>query len=643
MKISLNNKIVLAIISSIFSSILLSCSKPKIDTITGTQLVIPDYSGSKDFSLSAATGTRTFYGQMLIWDPNVTSEKVAEVLTLKRKANEAMVENIRALDDYMKTVLQPASVSLDRLVQEKQRIESEAGPRVRQQSLQVAQSWFENEVTQNLGSGAATLPNYSRNVFTSYCEAKLFTFGTSTALASMQFQTRPTALAVCESVYRAAGMFSDASCEPSSEAKNFFGCFWKHGILKTKIASRYSAAQKTAIEAMVSDNNFQKIFSGNTDANCSLIKIRGSNRIRTAATSDSVVNHILNGTKNQEFSCNGVQGTFSLSDAQPGSSPTEQASPAKIAGDLEARSVNCASMLCFVPTALADGSVVSDTALQWGTKISRQLMAFGSQSLSCGTARASWWTKNFVVFNAPLTIPSLPNAVCNESEATEYPNVFVADSDSAKAKQDVENAVADFQAKKMKACITFNDACDKNSAYNKLRDQEQSAASAASAAALQRGVAISVVPSFTINTQRSDNGIDIISVNIESKTSGEKWTICLNNGAVANCTAGVIGPNDKSLRAASFDTNTGILSLDINLDETSIFADQENAVHKLVLRDFPGSILHIELLPALMGSFVPYLSGNVSVRKNGVQIYQGVAYGVDTAMNRAHERIFYSH
>lgn len=101
-------------------------------------------------------------------------------------------------------------------------------------------------------------------------------------------------------------------------------------------------------------------------------------------------------------------------------------------------------------------------------------------------------------------------------------------------------------------------------------------------------------------------------------------------------------PSEKRLRAASFNYDTGVLAFEIPIDDSRIFGHAEYGVHPLVERDFLGSVLRVELLPALMGDFLPYLSGYVYVQKSGVNIYQGVSYAVDDALTRAHEKIYYS-
>jgi hypothetical protein len=621
----------------------LACGKPKAMPIQNVSLQVPEYTAAKNFSLSSSQGVRTYFGQMLIWDPEVKKSDVTEVLRLKRAANEASVARVKSLDGYVTNVLAPASREIDGLIANKQRIEANSGARIRELSVGIADVWFEQEIEKNLSSEEQVVVQNARDVFAAYCEAKLISFATSPALASYQFASRPTPLAVCESVYKSKNFFADASCESGAEPKSFFGCLWTHGVLKTRFAQRYGTEQRVTISNLVANPSFQRIFSGNVDSDCSLIKVRGTNRIRTSATAETIANHVLSGAKSQEFSCNGIQASFSLADAPVEASFLDKASPSKIFGDLESRGVNCATMICFVPQSFSGGAVSSVAAQGFGARLSRNLMAFAGQSVACGDSRAAWWTKNFVVFNKPLMSEgAAQQGVCNEAEASDYPAVVATDADLEKAKALAQAAVAEFAKKKMKACLAFDADCDPSSVDNKLSEAERSASTAASSAALRKGVAIAVVPSFSVST-RSDNGIDVVTVSIESTEKRGRWSICLQGGTAVTCAPNVLSESEKLLKSASFDSNTGILSVDVEIDETRLFGHQEFGVHELVKRDFVGSVLHVELLPAKMGDFLPYFSGTVSVMNNGKKIYQGVAFGVDTELSRSHERIYYSH
>ncbi len=142
---------------------------------------------------------------------------------------------------------------------------------------------------------------------------------------------------------------------------------------------------------------------------------------------------------------------------------------------------------------------------------------------------------------------------------------------------------------------------------------------------------------------RSEGGVDVVTVTLESTTRRSLWSQCLRGGSAEVCAPNVLSSSEKLLKTVSIDARTGILSFDIEIDDAELFGHQEFGVHESVRRDFVGSVLHVELVPAKMGDFLPYLSGMVSVKKGGNVVYQGVGYAIDTELTRSHERIYYSH
>ncbi len=642
MKLSLNVTLAsLGIVSLLFVGI--SCGKLQPKSLDTVSLRVPDYSVTQDFSLSGDSGSRRFFGQVLIWDPAVQPQSVAQVLTLKRQANEASVERLRSLNAFVSGVLEPASKELIRLKANKDRVALDAAPRVRAQSLGLAKQWLESELVAHIPeTESRRVSENARSVFGAYCEARLWAFATSKALAHFEYVERPTPLAVCEGVYAERGFFNNPSCESSLNSKNYFECFWSGAIFKTRFASRYSPEQKRILGELAQRSELKKIFAGDVDAECTIVKIRGQNRIRTKANSETIANHVLSGAKNQEISCNGVNASFSMGEPNSDVPLLYQASPAKVFGDLESRSVNCETMFCFVPPTLADGSVSSQKEQAWGKKLSAQLMALSAQSLTCDGILPSWFTKNFVSFNEPIMSSPLGVKTCNEPAESELPPIFARDAELESAIKEVATALTDFAQQKRKACLNSNADCDVKSANSVLAAKERDASEKASVAALKRGVAVAIVPSFGVNT-RTQDGFDVVDVILEGVKSRSQWTACLKAGAMVNCPAHINSGENKILSAVFFHPDTRILSFDLRIEDPKLFGHQEYGVHSAVLRDFSGALLRVELVPGKMGQYLPYVSGMVSILKNDTVVYQGVAYAVDAAKSEYHERIFYSH
>lgn len=617
------------------------CSKPQAGVESPRKLEIPGFGSlSGGFSLFESSMSRSFYGQLLIWDPGVRSEQVAKTLRLKREANERMIDRLRAWDAFYDGTLGPARIELERQVRDGEVAQRASASRVRADSLPLASGWFAGRLSELEAVATPQTVRFADDLFGAFCEAKIFSFAASGALAQMTFRERPTPSALCEGYYASAGLFASDECAPAAEGKNYFSCLWREGLLRSKFASRYSPEQRQVLTDLAGNADFRRIFSGAIDPGCALFKVRGQNRIRVEATAEILASHLMNGLKNQEFTCNGVSASFSLGDSASSGPAFEKQTPAKIVDDLETRSADCATTLCLVPPQMVDGSAVSQEAQRWGKEISRQLLAFGRQSLACGTERASWWTKNFLLFNAPVALSDLQGSVCNEPAAQEMPAVVARDEQLDEARARVAAAQQIFDREKQRACLSFDDSCDRESPLNQLADRERDATEDASEAALEAGIALTFIPGFSVATSRDVNGNDSVRVSFDSFGRQRAWWGCM---AVAPrvCMQTVSSSGDLPLQSVSMDAASQALRFEIALDEVSVFAKKSGDVEPVVARDFPGSVLRMELYPALMGDFLPYLAGKVTILKGGREIFQGVGYGVDSAFNDKHRRIYF--
>jgi hypothetical protein len=621
-----------------------ACGIPKTSPVPTRSLQLPDYGSAKDFSLANMEGTRTFSGQILIWDPQVTRTGVENILRLKRIANESAVTRKRNLDQYMDTVLAPAVSTLETKLSEKDTAEKTAATRVRTNSIAKAESWFDVSAQKNL---RADMTANAQIAFTRYCEAKLYSFATTSILAEKSFTSRPTPSALCEANYRALGFFNDASCADSPEGRNYFSCIWKAGVLKTSFATRYSPLQLTKLEEVATSPDFARIFSGSLDKGCALFPVGGDRTkpFRKVTANTTLINYILNGTKvgakGEEFDCNGLSAVNFLLKSE---NTLNSSSPQKVSDDLEFSNPNCDTQLCFVPAKVGE-TVATTEETTWGTSVSRKLMAFSNVSLSCDeNDKPTWFNQNFVTFNAPLLSSSLNRNSCSTSTANELPDVFANDALVEELKATVTALRADLQAKKMKACISFDPACDPESSYNKEWEIEKQTANAASSAALEKGNAIAVVTGFTIKTVHASNGSVLVNVALESTKAKGNWSTCLVNGQNTSCPSDSLRLDSKPFVAA-FDQQSGMLTLDIPVEDIRLFghesySDTPEKVHPLVARDFVGRTLHLELVPAVMGNLLPYFSGKANIRQSQKDLYQGVSFLMDTALTEKHESIY---
>lgn len=252
------------IYSIIFSTFFLmlglsGCGKPSAADQEQGQVELPGYPRFEGhpFALSGDLGTRSFEGQLLIWDPEIVHhvDQMQQVIQTSIDYYKAFARRLVFFADK----INPLTDQLSSLMAELSSLQIQKGALLRTARLEQALPWFEAQLV----ALAPPLADKDRvqvsELFADYCEAKVWEYLISSKLIDVSYSERPTPLAFCEPVYTTKGLLSRDSevCSSSKNVdgtnggtKNYFACFWTEGVLKSKFFQRYSPDRQALLRGI---------------------------------------------------------------------------------------------------------------------------------------------------------------------------------------------------------------------------------------------------------------------------------------------------------------------------------------------------------------------------------------------------------
>ncbi|MDA9951241.1 hypothetical protein N9D31_01575 [Oligoflexaceae bacterium] len=259
-----------ALIISLF--IISGCGRPKAADQSAGTIAVPDFPASSDQSLGLksvdADKSKTYTGQLLIWNLNAKADTVSKVVKTLASSNRPLINKYT----FMKNDLFPRLDRHEKQQAQKRVLASNADPRfaLRSERLLIAESWFDKKIQEiTIEDHEKTkvderkdFIDLSKARFQQYCEAKIWERVFKKPYVDVEYKQRPTPSAICEPVYQRLGLMDEASalCSPNAEGKNFAECFWFEGVLKTQtFASKWYGDQSAVSEKIKKSSTFDKL------------------------------------------------------------------------------------------------------------------------------------------------------------------------------------------------------------------------------------------------------------------------------------------------------------------------------------------------------------------------------------------------
>jgi hypothetical protein len=171
-------------------------------------------------------------GSLLVWNPSISPSDVKSVIESNRERRDLQRQ---VLEERTKNIISDGGSELVRLRHQAREIEIQLSRNNALSRQHFAESWFDQEIAL-LNSNQSS--ERSKQVFSVYCQAKLWERAMEATLIHLLHHRRPSPLVMCEKVYRQLGLFEyggSADCADSVEAKSYFGCLWSEGVLKTEL------------------------------------------------------------------------------------------------------------------------------------------------------------------------------------------------------------------------------------------------------------------------------------------------------------------------------------------------------------------------------------------------------------------------
>lgn len=219
------------------------------------------------FDLSPGVASIGFGGTMVVWNENVSPQNIADLLQASIDSRLAWTRSkeFSEQNDYdlkyseggiYARALKDMKASLNAFeAEEKEKLG------IDYETLRTSSDNLLDDELNLLFPNNIDMQNSTRVIFHTYCEAKIWDLATNSFFAANQYAERPTPLAMCEPYYRSNGFFSDESCSPASEGKNYLSCFWNSGVKNSSFYQSYNTDQKNIISELISPDSIASMGS----------------------------------------------------------------------------------------------------------------------------------------------------------------------------------------------------------------------------------------------------------------------------------------------------------------------------------------------------------------------------------------------
>ncbi len=193
------------------------------------------------FSLSSTDGTYSFFGSGLFIDPNAKVEDVQEVLKASVGSRIAKSKIVQIRNEILPSIQSKLNALNAGIADLENPIIT---PKLKAEFIDKSVSWYASYLELNDGE----LGKQKSKRFHDYCEALIWKFAFDKELIHANFEQLPIPSLACGSVYEKLGMFEEV-CAPDSQ--NYFLCFWKNSVIKTKFFDALTTEQQSLISFLL--------------------------------------------------------------------------------------------------------------------------------------------------------------------------------------------------------------------------------------------------------------------------------------------------------------------------------------------------------------------------------------------------------
>lgn len=613
-----------------------SCSAPVVKAPDPIGFAVPESPKGSGFSLSGETPQGVFRGGLLFWSRSVTSDQIQALLNANKETNQKYVKLQRYFVDFMRNEVEPMRVQVENRRQQFTASKLRSNVRIAPLQAQKAASWYERE----MGAIRSEFPDFDKDradqIFSAYCDAKIFDLATRPLLAKAEFSSRPTPSAVCESYYKSK-YFDGPECASSSAGKNYYRCIWNEGVVRTDIARRMQirvaerkggvrVSQPLSISEFSTLEAIRGAFAHEDVPYCAATEVRRNflTGVRFRVLSSGV---ILGG-----LSC-GQNSRFELSYG-PGDWGANLAtfSPAALLSALESQgdASNTPDAFRWIDPAAAE----RNPSLAMRAEIfSRKLSSFHAAVTGCESELNS---ANDVFFNdGRLVSGHTGQGACTDKlpAPDALPDVIVVDSQLETERSELNLLEESLKSLKGDSC-TVVPSCELvpqgHARCDFLNAQVRKAA-----AAEVKGVADVLVTDFALSFQKASTTSSTVVLAVNGATVAVS---CVGEAKIGQCSESTSNPELSSAQPMAAEvTSAGelILKLSIDTKHMATAGVPQSVVAQFL--PFEQSTMELNVTSNSFEGLVPYLSGKAYFKSqsSGDLLSEGsVSYLIENTFDR---------
>jgi hypothetical protein len=598
----------------------LSVKKPEPKT-----LVVNEQPAGTGFSLSGETPSGLYRGGLLIWSPEVKAQQIETLLRATRETNEKYVALNRYFTSFREKEVEPLQKSLEQKKVRFAQLKSESDARLSAVQAQKASVWNEQETAEIKRRFPSFDVARNNEIFEAYCEAKILDLATRPFLAKVEFTSRPTPSALCESYYKER-FFGGDVCADDPRGRNYYNCVWTEGVLRTRFAGRLSVraastATGTKTTSPVSLGEFAALPSIRNGLALEDVPFCTASMLRTKILSGVKFKVLANGSITGGFGC-GENTRYEIS---YGSGDWDKELNGTSAGFLiDAVEIKLgstqlpASFQWLTPEMAAASPELSSAVQSKATKIA----LFHAGVTGCGSEFNS---PNDVYFNdARLAAGLSLQGQCKSMlpPAAGLPGVVVVDEELENERTSLSAMERDLANLKGNAC-PVSPSCE-GVASGHARCDFLNAQVRKAAAAEARGVSSVLVTDFALSFERVTPSSSSVVVWMNNAPVGVGCVGEAKLGACTGTSSGQVLASASPVQAEISAANELVVKMKIDSRQLAAAGVPDSVVRQFA--QFDDHLLELNASLNKFETLVPYLSGKAFVRSD-VNAKKAVAEG----------------
>ncbi|MEN9824315.1 MAG: hypothetical protein RI953_60 [Pseudomonadota bacterium] len=615
----------------------IACSAISAKKPTPKTLVVPSQPSGTGFGLSGETPSGLYRGGLLIWSSEVKSQQIEQLLKATRETNEKYVALSRYFGSFQEKEIQP----LKRTIEEKRvlfsRSKVESDERSATAQSQKASVWYAQEMDAVKQRFPAFDVSRADGIFQAYCEAKIVDLATRSFLPNINFRSRPTPSAICETYY-AGRFFTGESCASDAQGRSYYQCVWEEGVLKTRFAERLqiktaSTASGTKVSTPVSLSEFAKLEN---------IKKALALEDVPYCTVSLLRSKILSGVKFKILANGNITGGFGC-----GENSRFEISYGAGEWDKDLASTTAGSMIDSVESKWGTGTIpapfqwiapeIATSAPDLASAVQASVSKIAMFQSSVASCSSEFNSPNDVYFNdAKLTDGVSLQGQCKSMmpPLASIPNIVVVDEQLELQRQELNSLERDLANLKGNACPVAP-SCEGVSAGHARCDFLNAQVKKA-AAAEARGVAAVLLTDFALSFEKATPSSSTVVVWMNNAPVGVG---CLGEAKLGACTGSNPGQALSSavpLQADISANNELILKMRIDSRQLSAAGVPESVARQFLA--FNENVLELNASINSLDGMIPYLSGKAFIRSDensAKAIAEGsVSYLIENSFDR---------